>query len=195
MSTSNWANIKSAEFIKGVTGEDDILFDGVPQVAFIGRSNVGKSSVINSLTNRRELAKSSSTAGRTKEVNFFLVNKDFYLVDLPGYGFAHGSLKERENIQKLIYWYLTHPDVVQKKVVLIVDAKVGVTESDTQMLKLLHEQGKNVIVVANKVDKLKKTESAKQLKAIEHEVSFYSVIPYSAEKKLGVAQLAAEIAK
>src|SRR5881394_1791063 len=122
-------NIKSADFVKGITGDDIILTDNIPQIAFIGRSNVGKSSVINSLANKKAMARSSSSAGRTKEINFFLINKDFYLVDLPGYGFAHGSLDERKNIQQLIYWYLTNPEVEQKKVVLIIDANVGVTQS------------------------------------------------------------------
>lgn len=191
--TIAYMTIKSAAFVKGITDYDDILADGIPQIAFIGRSNVGKSSVINSLLGRRDLARSSSQAGRTKEINFFLVNNNFYLVDLPGYGFAHGSLAERKNIQKLIYWYITHPDVEQKKVVLIIDAEVGVTESDSQMLGLLHEQDKQIIVVANKIDKVKKTELKNQLKAIEAKIIFYSVLPYSAEKKIGVKELTAEI--
>ena len=78
-------NITSAKFVKGVVGEDEILDDGIPQVAFIGRSNVGKSSVINSLVNQKALAITSSTPGRTQQINIFLINKEFYLVDLPGY--------------------------------------------------------------------------------------------------------------
>ena len=84
-------NITSAIFVKGLVGDDEILNDGKDQVAFIGRSNVGKSSVINSLVNKKDLARTSSFPGRTQEINVFLINKDFYLVDLPGYGFAKGS--------------------------------------------------------------------------------------------------------
>jgi GTP-binding protein len=80
--------IKSAQFVKSVLGSDDIFDDGIPQVAFIGRSNVGKSSVINSLVNKSNLAKTSSSPGRTQKINLFLINKSLYLVDLPGYGYA-----------------------------------------------------------------------------------------------------------
>ncbi len=170
-------------------GDDDILEDGIPQVAFIGRSNVGKSSVINSLVNRKDLAKSSSKAGKTKEINLFLINKSFYLVDLPGYGFAQASLEERENLRKLIFWYLLYSSVEHKKVVLIIDAKVGVTENDAEMLRRLDDREKNIIVVANKVDKLKNSEYKKALAAIQVKVGAHTVIPYSAEKKIGIGEL------
>ena len=88
-------NITSARFIKGVVGPDENLEDGVPQIAFIGRSNVGKSSVINTLANQKGLAKTSSFPGRTQQINLFLINKSFYLVDLPGYGFAKASKDTR----------------------------------------------------------------------------------------------------
>jgi GTP-binding protein len=187
-------NIKSAEFVKGIV-DDEILGNGIPQVAFIGRSNVGKSSVINSLVNRQDLARSSAKPGKTREINLFLINKDFYLVDLPGYGFAEGSLDERQNLKSLIQWYFKHPHIAQRKVVLIIDAKVGMTESDSNMLRLLHQYGKNVVVIANKIDILKKADLKKQIQKIEKDVSFYNVIPYSAEKKIGVQALMAEILK
>jgi GTP-binding protein len=186
--------IKSAEFVKGIMGEDDILTDGIPQVAFIGRSNVGKSSVINSFVNRRDLAHSSSTAGRTREVNFFLVNRAFYLVDLPGYGYAKMSLENRDVLRKLIYWYLLYANVDHRKVVLIVDAKVGVTDYDTEVLRRLDDAGKNVVVVANKVDKVKKSAYAAQLVAIQAAVGAHKVIPYSATEKIGIGELVNEVA-
>lgn len=182
-------NIKSAEFVKGITDDNEILDDGIPQVAFIGRSNVGKSSVINSLVGRRDLAKSSAHAGRTKQVNFFLINRDFYLVDLPGYGFAHASLDERKNLRKLIFWYLMHSGVDQKKVVLIIDAKIGPTEDDMEMLRRLEDNGKDILIVANKIDKLKASESHKQLKKIQEQIGSHAIIHYSAEKKIGVQEL------
>jgi GTP-binding protein len=159
--------IQSAEFIKGLRGEDEILADGKSQVAFIGRSNVGKSSVINSLVNRRDLARSSSKPGKTVEINFFLINKDFYLVDLPGYGYAKTSLEERDNLRKLIYWYLLYANVDQKKIVLIIDAKVGPTDQDLEILRRLSEAEKNIVIIANKVDKLKSSEKVKQLASIQ----------------------------
>jgi GTP-binding protein len=186
-------NITSANFIKGVVEEDEILEDGVPQVAFIGRSNVGKSSVINSLANKKDLAKTSSFPGRTQEINIFYINKAFYLVDLPGYGFAKASKSVQEKIQQLIYWYLLGSHYQQKTVVLIIDAVVGPTENDMQMLHSLEQAGKNIVIVANKVDKLKKSDYHKQLKKIKDVVGDYKVIPYSAEKKIGVGELVNQI--
>ena len=97
--------ITSVKFMKGLVGDDEILADGTPQIAFIGRSNVGKSSLINVLTNSK-ISRTSSFAGRTQEINIFLVNESFYLVDLPGYGFARHSGLGREKIGELIDSYL-----------------------------------------------------------------------------------------
>src|SRR5579885_2543679 len=114
-------NIKSAQFMKGLTQDDEILWDGIPQIVFIGCSNVGKSSVINSLV-KTQLARPSSVPGKTREINFYLINKQFYLADLPGYGYAKASLEERDNLRKLIYWYLLFSDVEHTLIVLIIDA-------------------------------------------------------------------------
>jgi GTP-binding protein len=181
--------IKSAEFIKGLRGEDDILEDGLPQVAFIGRSNVGKSSDINSIVNRRDLARSSAKPGKTVEINFYKLNKEFYLVDLPGYGYAKTSLEERENLRKLIYWYLLYAHVDQKKIVLIIDAKVGATALDLEILRRLSEAEKNIVIIANKYDKLKNSEQKRQMNAIQAQVGKYPVIPYSALEKTGLGEL------
>jgi GTP-binding protein len=192
-------NIISAKFIKGIVEEDEVLNDGIPQIAFIGRSNVGKSSVINTLANQKGLAKTSSFPGRTRQINIFLISAEggrtFYLVDLPGYGFAKGSKQEQENIQALIYWYLLDSHYEQKKVVLIIDASVGPTNNDMQMLHSLKEQNKNIIIVANKVDKIKKSAYKKQLGEIQSAVGNSKIIPYSAEKKIGVSELANEMLK
>src|SRR3990167_7680582 len=98
--------IISAKFVKGITGTDDILYDGIPQIAFVGRSNVGKSSVINSLVNQNELVKVGKKPGKTTEINFFIINNKFYFVDLPGYGYAELSPIEKEKIRKRMLWYL-----------------------------------------------------------------------------------------
>ena len=152
--------IKTAEFIKGIVGTDKILEDETPQFAFVGRSNVGKSSLINSLVGNKKLAKSSSTPGRTQEINFFLINNKNYFVDLPGYGFAKISKTRREKIRKMIIWYLTYSGVKPKKVILIIDAKAGVKNFDLEMLDLLREENIDIIVVANKVDKIKKNKKS-----------------------------------
>ncbi len=174
--------IISAEFEKGIKGTDVILDKPIPQVAFIGRSNVGKSSVINSLLGRKNLVKSSSVPGKTREINFFLVNKNIYFVDLPGYGFAKMSKKESEKLRKLIWWYFTSGEAKPKFVVLIVDAKVGITELDLDMIGVLKEYNHNVIILANKIDKLKKNDIKKKVFEIKEKV-YEEVIAFSAKTK------------
>jgi len=187
--------ITSAKFIKGVVGADETLQDGTPQVAFIGRSNVGKSSVINSLTGEKNLARTSQFPGRTREINVFLINRSFYLLDLPGYGFAKASREGKARLQGLIYWYLFNSQYEQKKVVLIIDGFVGPTENDVEMLKALEERKKNVVIVANKVDKIKKSEYEAKFRKIRDAAGAHMVIPYSAEKKIGISDLTKEILK
>jgi len=186
-------NITSAKFIKGIVEEDELLEGGVPQVAFIGRSNVGKSSVINSLAGKKGLAKTSAFPGHTQEINIFLINNTTYLVDLPGYGFARASKDVQNLLQQRIYWYLLGSPYQQKKVVMIVDAVVGVTDTDMQMLHSLEQADKKIVIVANKVDKLKKSEYHRKLKDIQNAVGDYKVLAYSAEKRIGVSELANQI--
>ncbi|MFA6547939.1 MAG: ribosome biogenesis GTP-binding protein YihA/YsxC [Candidatus Magasanikbacteria bacterium] len=187
-------NITSAQFIKGVVEADPILEDGIPQIAFIGRSNVGKSSVINAVVNEKGLARTSSFPGRTQQINLFLINKSFYLVDLPGYGFAKVSGERRGEIEDLINWYFFESDYQQRKVVLIIDAKIGPTKDDMQMLSSLEQQQKNIIVVANKVDKIKKANYEKQLEKIQSLIGNHKIIPFSAEKRFGINNLVNELA-
>lgn len=186
-------NITSAEFIKGIVGDDDLLMNGIPQVAFIGRSNVGKSSVINSLVKSTKLVKSSPKPGLTKVLNVFFINRKYYLIDLPGYGFAQGSHEDRAGLRRLIDWYFFGSDIEQKAVVLIIDAKVGLTDLDREMLEALIRAQKKVVVVVNKIDKLKQGELNKQLKAIGDEVHLFEVIPYSAKERIGVEELSQKV--
>lgn len=158
--------VKTAVFVKGVIGTDPILKTGFPQVAFVGRSNVGKSSLINSLTNRKRLAQSSSQPGKTRQINFYLINDDLYLTDLPGYGFAKIKEKGREKLRKLILWYLGSGEARPKVVVHIVDALVGATEFDTEMIEVLRAERYPVIVVANKIDRLARSKRREALDGI-----------------------------
>lgn len=186
-------NIKSATFIKSALERDSIFYDGKEQIAFIGRSNVGKSSLINVLTNQKGLAKTSSFPGRTQQINIFLINDDFYLTDLPGYGFAKLSKKQKSDLEDLINWYLFVSNINHKKIVLIIDAKVGPTKDDLEMLGALEDHKKNIIVIANKIDKIKKTDYSKQMKKIELAIGQHKIIPFSAEKHLGIAELLREL--
>lgn len=187
--------INSADFVKGLVGPDAALADGKAQIAFVGRSNVGKSSVINSLTHKKDLARTSSFPGRTQEINLFLINKSFYLVDLPGYGYAKASMERQEQIQRLIYWYLMETDPEKQKVVLVIDANVGMTATDLEMLGELEERGKSVIIVLNKIDKLKKLAAEARLKEVQAAAGGYPIIPYSSKKRIGVGQLTDEMLK
>ena len=180
-------NITSAEFVKGAVERDGLPRDLRAHIAFIGRSNVGKSSVINSLTQRKSLCRSSSTPGRTTEANLFLINSKWYFVDLPGYGYAKQPRDMRRRIEDLISWYLTDETVPVFLTVMIVDAKVGVTALDLEMFELLKGQMDRypVLVLANKSDKLKKQELGKQLSTIAKELPGSEVIPYAAVKNTG----------
>ena len=187
--------ITSTQFIKGVTNGDDILDLNLPQVAFIGRSNVGKSSTINALTKVKGLAKTSSFPGRTRQINVFLINNKFYLIDLPGYGYAKVSKVERAAIEEVINSYLFHPGIQQKKVVLIIDAFVGPTDSDLEMLDALLEHKKDVIILANKIDKVKKSVQLNTLTKIKETLHGQIVVPFSAEEKKGMGEVLEEIMK
>lgn len=176
--------IKSAEFVKGIIGTDSILGDKHPQIAFVGRSNVGKSSVINSLVLSKGLVKSSSTPGKTKEINFFLINKKFYFVDLPGYGFARMGAKGAEKIRKLILWYLGSGESKVSLVVLIVDLGVKPMPHDKEMADILRAENINFVVVGNKVDRLNQAERSHSMKVVKAAFGA-DVIPYSARTKAG----------
>ena len=182
--------VKSAEFKKGIVGTDRILFDGKPQFAFIGRSNVGKSSVINSLVNQKNLVKVGKKPGKTTEINFFLINNQFYLVDLPGYGYAKVSPEKKEKIRNLILWYITDPEIRPKKIVLILDVKAGLTAFDEETIELLRDRGHDYIIVANKADKLNKKDLTAQLEQIKNGSHEENIVIHSATTKLGANDLA-----
>lgn len=187
--SGNKQSIKSATFIKGAVHDTGLPIEKLDEIAFIGRSNVGKSSVINSLTNRNKLARSSSTPGFTAEANFYLINESFYLVDLPGYGYARGSHTQRDKIANIIEWYFTSKNTNTKKVVLIIDAKVGPTVDDIHFYSFLTVHQKDVIIIANKFDKLKQNEIFKAISNIENAFKGIKVIKYSAREKVGIQEL------
>lgn len=186
--------VTSATFVTSVPAGGEMPVQSFPHIVFVGRSNVGKSSVINSLLNHKNLAHSSSTPGHTRTINFYLANKRFFVVDLPGYGYAKASFKASQELAETINWYLEFSEMKNPQiVVLIVDAKVGVTDLDRQMIAHLQELSKTVVVIANKIDKLKKNDVTKQLKTITEEVTPYHVIPYSAHEKIGVTELSYKV--
>lgn len=186
--------ITSTKFIKGIVGDDKILADNIPQIAFVGRSNVGKSSLINTITNSK-ISRTSSFPGRTQEINIFLINNSFYLVDLPGYGFARASGLGREKIGELIDSYLFNSIYPQKRVVMIIDAGIGMTDKDILMFNELQNHDKDFIIIANKIDKLKQSEYSKQMKEIKNITGDHKLIPFSNKTKKDLEKLTDEIFK
>lgn len=158
--------IKRSEFITSAVKKNQYPIDNRVEIAFVGRSNVGKSSIINSLTNRKKLAKVSGTPGKTRLVNFFLINDDFYLVDLPGYGYAKVSKQEKDSWGKTVEMYLNDREQL-KRVVLLVDSRHKPTGDDIMMHEWIKHFGYDEIVVATKSDKLTRNELKKNEKVIK----------------------------
>ena len=148
--------ILSAKFIKSIVDVNQVPEPGYPEIAFAGRSNVGKSSLINTLLNRKKLALTSSSPGKTRLINFFDVNESLYLVDLPGYGFAKVSKTERKNWKRMIELYITGSAHL-KGIIHLIDCKVGPTQLDLEMIDWLHHLQKPVLIVATKADKISKS--------------------------------------
>ncbi len=186
--------ILDAQFVTGIVDERDVMYDGIPHIAFIGRSNVGKSTTINVLLGRKKLVKTGRTPGKTREINFFKISphttQDVYFVDLPGYGYAKVSKTDRQRLQNLIEWYITHPASDLELVVVIIDAKAGLTDFDKQMFALMDHAGKNYILAVNKVDKLNQKAINKLKKEIKVDVpnaeTGKNVFYYSAFKNKNV---------
>ncbi|MHB1087012.1 MAG: ribosome biogenesis GTP-binding protein YihA/YsxC [Minisyncoccota bacterium] len=197
----------SAHFVKGIRGTDEILQDGTPQVAFIGRSNVGKSSVINALTGVKSLAKVGKKPGKTTEINFFLFRKKFYIVDLPGYGYAQATPKEREKLKNLIVWYFSASDArphkvayseayseaKPRKVVLVLDAVAGLTPFDEDMIGILRNEEHPFVIVVNKIDKLKQDELLKVVASIKEKAGDVEILQCSVKTGKGVETVSARL--
>lgn len=170
--------ISEAIFVSGAVNPDGYPKDGYKEIAFIGRSNVGKSSLLNSLLSQKKLARTSNTPGRTQQLNFFLVNKEFYFVDLPGYGFAKLSKKERENLLLLIEKYLAQRTELVLSILLI-DARHLPTEFDLLMKSWLEEIGRPFLIVLTKSDKLSNNELRNQIGKIKLALGVQNVTAYS----------------
>lgn len=182
-------HIHEATFVKGITGDDGVLRDGKQHIAFIGRSNVGKSSLINAVLGRRDLVKTGKKPGKTTEINFFLINNSWYCVDLPGYGYAEGSPDKRTQIRDMILWYLGEGRPDHTIVVLVIDMKVGLTAFDEEALSVLRAEGLPYVLVANKIDALNQKEKDAQLKKIRAQSHEHDIALVSAEKRIGTSEL------
>ena len=187
---------RPSEFLLGCAAVDQLPAPDLPEVAFAGRSNVGKSSLLNALTGRRDLARVSSEPGRTREVNLFLVDGRLRLADLPGYGFAKVSRKEAKGFQNLGRAYLRgRPNL--KRVYLLIDGRHGLKDVDAEALDALDLAAVSYQVVLTKADKLKRGEADARAretaaKIIKRPAAFPRVAVTSAEKGTGMAELRAE---
>ena len=177
-------NLQRTEFVRSAVSLKDFFYDGLPQVAFAGRSNVGKSSVINRLLGRKNFARVGAMPGKTIHINYFKVDGAFYLVDLPGYGYAKVSKGERDRWGKLMEDYFARPELITLGV-LIVDARHRPTADDCTMADWFRQAGRPFVVAANKLDKLKKSEVEPNLLQIRETLDLgqeVQVVPMSAEK-------------
>ncbi len=181
--------ILSAVFSRGVVSLSQLPEDTLPQIAFLGRSNVGKSSLLNTLMGDRKLVKVSATPGKTRELNFFLVNDAFYMVDLPGIGFAKVSIAERDRMAERIRLYVEKSENL-RGIVYLVDLRHGGTPLDIETVAKLRDIGRPVLVVGSKRDKLNQSELAKAMRQVQERFELDAPpIAVSSLKKTGVDQL------
>ena len=177
-------NLNRAEFIRSAAAPKQFLRSSLPKVAFAGRSNVGKSSVINRLVNRRQFAKVGETPGKTIHVNYFDIDGKLWFIDLPGYGFAKVSQEERDRWAKLMESFFAEDGTFDAGV-LIVDARHKPTADDVRMAEYFKRSGRAFVVLANKLDKLKKSEIDPAMALIRETLRLTEgteLIPFSAEK-------------
>lgn len=178
--------ITDSKFIKSVADSNKLLEDDLNQIAFVGRSNVGKSSLINMLCSNKKLARTSSTPGRTRLINYFLINNMFYLVDLPGYGYAKASKVEVDSWQSLLEPYLLN-NYKLKCVCVLVDSRINPTELDKQMINFLCYYNIPFIVIATKCDKIPKSKIKPEMVKIANKLGLGkdNIFPSSSDSGFG----------
>jgi GTP-binding protein len=186
------------KFVAGAASLDSLPDSSLPEIAFAGRSNVGKSSLVNALTGRRSLARTSSSPGHTRQINFFDLGGKLCLVDLPGYGFAQVSRSMKETWQDLASAYLRGRPTL-KRVCLLIDSRHGVKEADRETMKNLDAAAVSYQLVLTKTDRLKQADIPRAIAAAEavarkHGAAHPEILPTSSETSFGIPELRAEVA-
>ena len=184
-------NLQKVEFVRSAARPNDFLSDGLPQIAFAGKSNVGKSSVLNCVLQRKNFARVGQKPGKTIHINYFKVDERAYFVDLPGYGYAQVAASEKERWGKLMEAYFARAEDISLGV-MIVDARHAPTKLDCVMAELFQSTGCPFLVVANKLDKLKKSEIEPNMQCIRQTLRLSEetmLLPFSAEKGTGRSEL------
>ncbi len=186
--------IRSSEIVVSAVNKDQYPIEGLPEIAFVGRSNVGKSSSINSLLNRRQFARVSQTPGKTRTINFYIINKEFFFVDLPGYGYAKVSKEEKSQWGKIMERYLKDRKELCS-IFLLVDIRHEPTNEDKAMYDWVKYFGYDCVILATKADKISRGNYQKHFNMIKKklELKDEKIIPISSLKKTGFEQLWEEI--
>lgn len=199
----HWLFAQPCTFVKGVVKLEGLPNDVLPEIAFAGRSNVGKSSLVNAMTGRKTLARTSNTPGRTQEVNYFTLGQPeregLFLVDLPGYGYARESKDRIATWTELVMTYLQGRATL-RRVLLLIDARHGIKKNDEEVMAMLDKAAVSYLIVLTKTDKLKKGEIEKRLETTKaqlrkHVAAFPEIAVTSSEKGTGIPELRAHIAE
>lgn len=186
------------DFMLGVAGLKQLPEAGLPEIAFAGRSNVGKSTLVNALTERKTLAKTSNTPGRTQQLNYFNLGNRLYMVDMPGYGYAKVSKTQRDDWTQLIFDYLRGRATL-RCVFILIDSRHGLKDTDIELMKMLDETAVQYRIILTKTDKVKSQDLKKVSEEIiavlkKHAAGFPDILPTSAEKGLGIPECRAVLA-
>lgn len=175
-------SLKNASFVKSVTSISHKPDPPLPEIAFVGRSNVGKSSLLNALTNRKKLAKTSSTPGKTRLINYFSIDNRYYLVDLPGYGYAKLSKEDKKTWQSMLESYLKGSEQL-RLVFLLIDVRRGFLKYDYQMMEWLDYHEQPYIIILTKSDKISKSRLNQTVKNIKNSCPDHHVLPFSVKSE------------